>query len=189
VSTVWVAIPRACRVVLRGVGRGVRPRDEEGERYACIALGGERGSESLRRGDWRLRRGCGVMGAEGGVGGVDWALGEPTDGAEGRLSGMLVLLFRRSLMLGDSSPGLCFASRSVTLTPANSFCRFTSRSSYDSVSVLDMVLRVSAESSVGFQSMGHRTPCFPTAWKASRRRRASRTLRPTVRLLSVILGM
>jgi hypothetical protein len=152
-------------------------------------LGGERGSESLRRGEGWPKRGCGVTGTEAGVGGVDWALGESTGGTEGRLSGMLALLFRRSFMLGDSSPGLCFASRSVTGTPANSFCRFTSRSSYDSVSVLDMVLRVSAESSVGFQSMGHRTPYLLTAWKASRRRRASRTLRPTVRLLSVILGM
>lgn len=66
------------------------------------------------------------------------------------------------------------------------FCKFASRSSYDSASVLEIVLTVSDACALGFQSMGHSTPCLATAWNASRRRRASRTLRPTVRLLSVI---
>ena len=79
---------------------------------------------------------------------------------------------------------LCLASRSVTCTP-NSFCRLASLSSYDSVRVLEIVLRVSAASLFGFQSMGQRTPCLATAWNASSRRRASRTLLPTVMLFSV----
>jgi hypothetical protein len=58
---------------------------------------------------------------------------------------------------------LWFASRSVTLTPSNSFCGLLRRSSWDSRSVLDIVLIVSEASFVGFQSMGHRTPCRATA--------------------------
>jgi hypothetical protein len=94
-----------------------------------------------------------------------------------------------SSLLGPSS---CFssvvrlASRSVTWTFPNSFCNFASRSSYDSVNVLDSVLIVSEVQLVGFQSIGQKTACLATAWQASRRRRASRTLRPTVRLFSMV---
>jgi hypothetical protein len=94
----------------------------------------------------------------------------------GELSSSLLLLL------------LCFASRSVTCTP-NSFCRLASLSSYDSVSVLEIVLMVSAALLFGFQSMGQRTPCLATAWKASNNLSASRTLLPTVRLLSVTFVM
>lgn len=86
---------------------------------------------------------------------------------------------------GDSSLR-SLASRSVTGTPANSFWRLASLSSYDSVKVLEMMLSVSAASLLGFQSMGQSTPCLGTAWKASSRRRASSTLRPTVTLFNVI---
>jgi hypothetical protein len=61
------------------------------------------------------------------------------------------------------SPVLCFASRSVIVTSPNSFCRLANLSSYDSVSVLEIVLNVSAASPLGFQSIGQRTPCLATA--------------------------
>jgi hypothetical protein len=51
--------------------------------------------------------------------------------------------------------------------------------------VFEMVTAMSFVMLEGLQSMGQRTPCLATAWKASSRRRASRTERPTVRLLSV----
>ena len=96
----------------------------------------------------------------------------------------------------------CFASRSVTCTSPNSvvmlatygktkhmiipLCRFANLSSYDSTSVSEIVLSAPEACEFGFQSIGQRTPCFATAWKASKRRSASKTLRPTVKLLSVI---
>lgn len=52
--------------------------------------------------------------------------------------------------------------------------------------MFDMVFIVSEACGLGFQSIGQRTPCFATAWKASSRRKASNTLRPTVRLFNVI---
>lgn len=86
----------------------------------------------------------------------------------------------------SASSRLCFSSRSVTTVSPNSFCKFARRSSYDSVSILEIVEMVSAVFPVGLQSTGQRTPCLATAWKASSRRSASRTERPTLRLLSVI---
>ena len=65
-------------------------------------------------------------------------------------------------------------------------CKFANRSSYDSTSVSEIVLSAPEACEFGFQSIGQRTPCFATAWKASKRRSASKTLRPTVKLLSVI---
>lgn len=52
--------------------------------------------------------------------------------------------------------------------------------------MFDMVFIVSEACEFGFQSTGQRTPCLATAWKASSRRKASRTLRPTVKLFNVI---
>jgi hypothetical protein len=68
---------------------------------------------------------------------------------------------------------------------SNPFCRLASLSSYDSISVLEIVLIVSAALVLGFQSTGQRTPWRATIWYAFNKRSTSTTSRPTVRLLSV----
>jgi hypothetical protein len=127
---------------------------------------------------------CEMVGAWG----VEWDRVGRTIGDDAVPFGRFSLLFSSSLGMTSSSESSfgSLASRSVTCTPPNSFWRLASLSSYDSVKVLEMVFSVSAASLLGFQSMGQRTPCLATAWKASSRRRASSTLRPTVTLFNVI---
>lgn len=120
----------------------------------------------------------------GGGGGKEDARFRPAGGVRAASLPSSVLLGERLSLLSISR--LCFASRSVTRMPSNSFCRLANLSSYDSVKVLAIVFRVSWALSLGFQSIGHNTPCLATAWNASSNRSASSTLRPTVRLLSVI---